>query len=114
MFTQTHGTWGNRTRIFGWDGGLVAYLDLEPHKRCSYHCHKTAYNMFYVIDGCLGVKTDKGYITKLSKGHVFTVEPEVKHEFQTYDQPTKIIEVAYVKYDPADINRQSLGGPLNE
>ena len=70
--------------------------------------------MFYVVSGCLGVKTDKGYITKLTKGQSFTVEPEIKHEFQTYDEPTTIVEVAYVKYSTHDIYRQNLGGPLEK
>jgi len=109
---QTHGSWGNRTRIFKWDGGLVTYLDLVPNQRCSYHFHKTAFNQFFVISGCLGVKTDKGYTTKLTKGQAFTVEPEIKHEFQTYEEPTEIIEIAYVRYDSSDIYRQTLGGAL--
>jgi len=114
MFSQTHGTWGNRTRIFNWNGGLVTYLELEPNQRCSYHHHKTAYNLFYVIEGCLGVKTEMGYTTKLNKGNVFTVDPGIRHEFQTYELPTKIIEIAYVEYDVGDIYRQTLGGSLNE
>ena len=111
---QTHGSWGNRTRIFQWDGGLVTYLDLVPNQRCSYHFHKQSYNQFFVVKGCLGVKTDKGYTTKLTKGQAFTVEPEVKHEFQTYEEPTEVIEIAWVEYNTEDIYRQTLGGPLDD
>jgi len=60
----------------------------------------------------LGVKTDKGYITKLYPKQTFTVEPGVFHEFQTYDEETIVEEIAYVIYDEQDINRRSLGGPL--
>jgi len=111
---QTHGSWGNRTRIFQWDCGLVTFLDLVPNQRCSWHFHKKSFNQFYVVKGELGVKTDKGYITKLSKGQAFTVEPEVKHEFQTYDEPAEVIEIAWVEYDIDDIFRQTLGGVLTE
>lgn len=111
---QTHGTWGTRTRIFNWDGGLVTFLELDPFQRCSYHHHKQAYNLFYVISGCLGVRTDKGYLSKLSKGQMFTVEPDIRHEFQTYEEPTLIVEVAFVKYSTHDIYRQTLGGPLEK
>ena len=109
---QTHGTWGNRTRIFRWDGGLVTYLDLVPNKRCSYHSHKYAFNQFFVVSGCLGVKTAKGYTTKMTKGQAFTVEPGIKHEFQTYNDPTEVVEIAFVRYDESDIDRELLGGDL--
>jgi len=111
---QTHGTWGNRIRIHQSDTGLVTHLVLEPWQRCSYHFHKKQYNKFYVISGILGVKTDKGYTTKVTKGQMFTVEPEVTHEFQTYFDPTEIIEIAWVEFDEHDIYRQTLGGALEE
>ena len=70
--------------------------------------------MFYVVSGELGVKTDKGYTTKLTSQQIpFEVEPKVTHEFQTYNEPTVILEIAYVKYEPNDINRQALGGRLD-
>ena len=111
---QTHGTWGNRTKIFKWDGGLVTYLDLVPNRRCSWHFHRHTFNLFYVVSGELGIKTDKGYTTRLKEGQVFTVEPEVQHEFQTYDNPTRVIEVAWVEYDSNDIYRKQLGGVLDD
>jgi D-lyxose ketol-isomerase len=45
---------------------------------------------------------------------MFEVEPGVTHEFQTYEEPTIIQEIAYVNYDPEDIQRETLGGPLDE
>ena len=111
--SATHGTWGDRHRTFDWDGGLTTILFLEPNQRCSYHMHKQAFNRFFVISGCLGVKTDKGYVTKLGPRQAFEVEPGVQHEFQTYDEPTIIEEIAYVKYDVNDIFRSQLGGPLD-
>ena len=113
MFTATHGTWGERVRTFSWDGGISTILFLEPNKRCSWHSHLATWNRFFVISGCLGVKTDKGYTTKLGPKQMFEVEPGVKHEFQTYDECTIVEEIAYVKYEPGDIDREKLGGPLD-
>lgn len=114
MFSQTHGTWGERLQTFSWDGGLVTLLWLLPNQRCSYHSHKQNWNRFICVSGCLGVKTDKGHITKITSKQMFEVEPGVMHEFQTYDEPTIIQEIAYVTYDPEDIQRDILGGPLND
>ena len=108
----THGTWGDRIRTFRWDGGLTTILYLAPGQRCSWHSHKSTWNQFFVVSGCLGVKTDKGYTTKITERQSFTVEPGVFHEFMTYDEPTIIEEIAYVKYEEADIHRQRLGGPV--
>ena len=114
MFTQTHGTWGERLRTFGWDGGIVTILFLRPMQRCSWHTHKATWNQFTCIEGCVGVKTEKGYITKLYPKQTFTVEPGVAHEFQTYEDPAIVEEVAYVRYSESDISRERLGGPLEE
>ena len=110
----THGTWGNRRRIYQNDSCLVTLLELEPNRRCSWHYHKTFFNMFYVVSGCMGVKTDKGYRTKLHRGHSFVVEPGVTHEFQTYIEPATVIEIAYVQFNEHDIHRENLGGPNDE
>jgi len=40
------------------------------------------------------------------------VEPNVDHEFQTYEEGAIVEEIAYVIYDESDIDRKSLGGPL--
>jgi D-lyxose ketol-isomerase len=62
--------------------------------------------------GEVGVKTDKGYVTKLKPKQVFEVEPGVMHEFQTYEEGALVEEIAYVKYSPEDIHREKLGGNL--
>ena len=111
---RTHGTWGDRTRVFKNSTCLVTVLELEPNQRCSWHDHNTAYNQFFVVKGCLGVRTDKGYTTKLFPGQAFTVEPGVKHEFITYDPHTTMVEVAYVEYTEHDINRDRLGGATHD
>lgn len=114
---QTHGTWGERivTRVTG--ESVTAILLLKPWKRCSWHSHKTTYNQFFVISGELGVKTDIGpnnqsSLTRLTAKQVFTVRPGVMHEFQTYETGAVVEEIAYVKYDEADIHRLQLGGDI--
>ena len=110
---QAHGTWGDRLRTYQNDNCLITILFLKPKRRCSWHFHSNAYNQFTVISGKLGVKTDIG-LTVLYPKQCFTVPPGRKHEFQTYDKPTIIEEVAYVKYDESDIHRIELGGTLDE
>jgi mannose-6-phosphate isomerase-like protein (cupin superfamily) len=91
----------------------VCYLDLLSYQRCSYHSHAQKSNFFFVIEGELGVKTEWG-TTILQTNEFFTVHPPDKHEFQTYQQPTKIIEIAYVGLNSGDIIREAklLGGML--
>ncbi len=114
MLGTVHGTWGVRERIWGNSSALTTVLRLEPNKRCSWHYHNTAYNLFYVVSGELGVKTDKGHTTRVQAGQQFTAEPGEKHEFQTYDYPATVVEIAYVEFNEHDIHRLSLGGELND
>ena len=113
MAERIYKTWGQRFKLFENDLNEVCYLDLQPNQRCSYHYHDHKANFFFVIEGSLTVKTQWGEVT-LYAGEFFTVNPGDFHEFQTHDQPTKIIEIAYVALDPSDIKRENLGGPLNE
>jgi quercetin dioxygenase-like cupin family protein len=66
-----------------------------------------------VLEGELFVKTDKG-VSHLKKGEFFTTRPHEMHEFQTAKEPAKIIEIMYVKYDSNDIERELLGGCVND
>lgn len=108
----THGSWGERCITFRSDIGIVTMLYLVPGQRCSFHHHNQSWNQFFVVSGKLGVRTDKGHTSILTDRQVFSVEPGVMHEFITYDEPTIVEEIAYVKYDPADIHRQTVGGPI--
>ena len=114
MFTQTHGTWGERLRTHRFEGGIVTILYLNPWQRCSWHSHKQTWNKFTVITGEIGVKTEKGHTTHLSKKQTFTVEPGIKHEFQTYYEPAIVEEIAYVEFNDNDIDREQTGGPLDK
>lgn len=111
MFTQTHGTWGERLRTFSWDGGMVTLLFLKANTRCSWHSHKTVWNRFVCISGRVGIQTDKGHTTTLIPKQMFEVEPGVIHEFQVYEDSI-VEEIAYTRYDESDINRITLGSEL--
>jgi len=109
---QTHGTWGERQITFQWDGGIVTLLYLMPMERCSYHRHTATWNRFTCITGEVYILTDKGHETRLLPKQSFDVEPGIRHEFRTYGSTAIVEEIAFVSYDPADIHRESLGGPL--
>jgi len=104
-------TWGQRIKLHEDDLSEVCYLSLNPHQRCSYHSHDSKSNFFFVIEGKLIVKTQWGGVA-LGPNEFFTVHPPDLHEFQTGETPTKIIEIAFVKLNPEDINRENVGGPI--
>jgi mannose-6-phosphate isomerase-like protein (cupin superfamily) len=93
MMLHTHGTWGERVVTRETPYGLTTILFLDPNKRCSWHKHKHSFNQFYVISGVLEIKTDIGPDEQIN----ITVE-----------------EIAYVEYDKTDIDREALGGDMNE
>jgi len=101
---------------------------LRYNRRCSWHRHKTKHNLFFVVWGTVYIKAafaasrsslsphdkDKTEIgvSKVDKYQIFTTRPGEWHEFQTYKKPAIMIEIMYVEYDPEDIERGKIGGPL--
>lgn len=110
---RTYKTWGEKWNIFSNDLNEVSVLFLEPNQRCSWHKHQSKYNFFYVAAGEIGIKTEWG-VAMVETHEIFTTSPGEWHEFQTYDNTAVVIEIMYVKYDPEDIQREKLGGPLAE
>lgn len=114
----TRKTWGIKYNIFKNDLNEISFLELEPNRRCSWHSHSTKYNLFFVVEGEVGVKVEydvdggkrESGVTILKRHEFFTVRPEEWHEFQTYSQPAKLIEVMYVQYEDGDIIRKNIGG----
>lgn len=115
-------TWGRKMNVYKDDLSEMSILYLEPNRRCSLHYHRAKANRFYVIEGTVGILsmfgTDEGIeeaVTILEKGMMpFDVYAPDGHEFQTYDEPCVLLEVMYVKYDPNDIVRSSVGGTMKE
>jgi len=114
---RTGKTWGEKAELFRNDLCEVSVLYLKPRNRCSWHSHFGKFNLFYVNEGELYIKLDNGVSTEVHvvpEGGVFTVPPRQKHEFQTCDKAAVVTEVMFVRYDSLDIQRELLGGPLNE
>lgn len=111
MMERTRKSWGEKWNIFENDLCEVSVLYLEKQQRCSWHRHASKFNDFFVVEGELYIKLQDGE-SKLTKGQVFTTVPGEYHEFRTYDKPAQVIEIMYVFYDPEDIERETVGGPL--
>lgn len=109
---RTRKTWGEKNNIFQNDLCEVSVLHLNPKQRCSWHRHDRKFNLFYVLSGKLVLKLEDGF-TEVYPGQIFTTVPGEYHEFQTCDEPTTCIEVMYVKYECEDIQRVTMGGPLD-
>ena len=110
---RTMKTWGEKHNIYQSDSCEVSILELLPKQRCSWHRHQTKYNLFFVIEGELFIKTDWG-ISQLTPGMIFTTKPMEWHEFQTSKSSCKVIEVMYTQYDAEDIERETLGGSIEQ
>ena len=109
---RTHKSWGEKWNLFQNDLCEVSILHLEPGQRCSWHSHKAKFNQFFVIEGTLYIKTETG-TSVVQENEIFTTRPGEMHEFQTKSDGALVQEIMYVKYDPEDILRESIGGPLN-
>lgn len=110
---RTRKTWGEKANIFRNDMCEVSVLYLEPEQRCSWHYHQTKFNLFYVLKGELIIELEDGK-SQVLPGQIFTTSPGEKHEFQTRNLKTIVIEVMYVQYDSEDITRLQVGGPLGD
>jgi quercetin dioxygenase-like cupin family protein len=87
-----------------------SYLKLKAGTRCSWHTHQAKYNLFVVLEGRVGIRTEHGEIV-LTAGQEFTTKPGEWHEFRVYED-SQMIEEMYVVYDEGDIMRETLGGAL--
>jgi quercetin dioxygenase-like cupin family protein len=67
--------------------------------------------LFFVLTGTLFLKTEWG-TAEVQPGEIFTTKPGEWHEFQTHEKGCTLVEVMYVVYNPEDIEREKLGGPL--
>jgi len=103
--------WGERYLLRGDSTHNVSYLDLTNRTRCSWHMHKEKYNLFFLISGKVGIKTEFGE-TLLEPKQIFTVAPGIWHEFRVYEN-SQMIEEMYVSYCEEDIQREKLGGELS-
>ena len=106
----TSKVWGQRWLIHQDSTHTTNALMLEAGHRCSWHSHRTKWNLFVVLSGLVGVVTTKGEVL-LREGEEACVPPGEMHEFRVYEDGV-MIEIMYVEYDDDDIERESLGGRL--
>lgn len=109
---RTRKVWGHRWLIRKDSTHATSYLELDKGYRCSFHRHQAKFNLFFVISGRVGIKTEDGEVV-LTDGQSFTIEPGRWHEFRVYEN-SEMIEEMYVSYDEGDIERKVLGGPLDD
>ncbi len=109
---RSHKSWGEKWNLFQNDLCEVSILYLDPMQRCSWHKHQAKSNQFFVIKGDLYIKTESG-VAAVGENQIFTTNPGEWHEFQTGMERAIVQEIMYVKYDSNDIQRETLGGPLN-
>lgn len=102
--------WGRNTEIFRNSSCSVNIIHCKTGTRCSWHVHNTKYNLFHVIEGLITIRTEHGN-HDLTKGMSYLVHPGVRHEFRVMEESIAI-EVMFVEYDPADIERFNVGGLL--
>jgi len=107
---RTLKVWGERWLLRKDSTHAVSYLKLRKNTRCSWHSHQQKYNLFVVLHGKVGIRTEFGEVI-LTEGQEFTVEPGIRHEFRVYED-SSMLEEMYVKYDESDINREKLGSEL--
>ena len=107
---RTAKVWGERWLLRQDSTHAVSYLRLKKNTRCSWHFHVSKWNLFVVLRGKVGIKTEHGEIV-LTEGQEFTVAPMLWHEFRVYEN-SDMIEEMYIQYDESDIERKDLGSVL--
>jgi len=115
--------WGERWLIREDSVHTTNILKLKAGYRCSWHRHQEKYNLFAVITGKVGIahrepgETPSGQfiVTEriLEPGDMLIIAPGYWHEFRVYEDGI-MVEEMYVEYDDGDIEREKLGGPIDE
>ena len=99
--------WGRNTEILKNNTDSVNFLELVKGGVCSWHFHRHKNNTFYLISGKVLIKTEHNEIV-LEPGNSILVQAPLKHQFEALED-SKMIEVMFVSYDPADIIRETQG-----
>lgn len=104
--------WGTKQVL--WENSMceIDILSLKKDTRCSWHKHQQKYNLFYLVNGSVGIRTEEGE-SILSSGELIEVQPGMFHEFRVYED-SMMIEIMYVNYDESDIERANEGGKLGK
>ena len=106
--------WGSTTCLESNNSIEVHEIEFQQGKRCSFHCHNTKFNAFYVVEGELEISVKKSNydltdVTILSKGDFTVVPPGEYHQFRGLTNG-KALEVYWAEFNPNDIVRANTGG----
>lgn len=108
--------WGRTLLLLQTPLIAVHRIWVEPNSFCSWHCHRSKWNAFFVMDGRLHIKIKKAYglldTTTLEAGDFTSVAPGLEHRFETDDlRRAFALEIYYTQgLDPEDIVRSTNGG----
>lgn len=108
----TEKIWGERWLMHEDTTHTTNVLHLKKGYKCSLHYHRTKWNLFVVLEGMVGIKTDKGE-KMLHVGEEMRIAPGEMHEFRVYEDGV-MIEIMYVEYDDDDIERVVLGSKMED
>ena len=106
--------WGERWLIRQDSTHAVSYLKIKKGYRCSWHRHKTKFNLFVVLRGKIVIEVEelgKRRKTTLKEGQTLTIRPGQWHEFRGL-KDSEVIEEMYVEYHEADIERKIIGSKV--
>lgn len=107
----TNKIWGQRWLVHQDSTHTTNILHLKEGYCCSWHYHKTKWNLFVVLSGLVGIKTEIGEVF-LHAGEEMKIAPGAMHEFRVYENGI-MIEIMYVEYDDDDIERKTIGCSLD-
>lgn len=118
--------WGERWLLREDSTHATAFLKLKKGHECSWHYHKTKWNLFVVLWGRIQIVTEHPELANknvlrmsndelgrligkvLKEGEEMIIPPGVKHKFMVLED-SGVIEEMYVEYDEEDIVRETEG-----
>jgi len=100
--------WGTNIEIYTNDLSSINILRIKKGGTCSLHTHVTKHNVFHVISGKLKIECTNLGESILQKDQSFTVFAGTQHLFCALEE-TVAVEIMAVKYDHADIQRETIG-----
>lgn len=104
--------WGTTQCVFSKNDIESHLIEVVEGGFCSRHYHRSKWNRFLILSGCLIVRifrNDQVDESVLTAGNITDVPPGVLHEFEALEQTTAI-EFYWVELDPNDIVREFPGG----
>jgi quercetin dioxygenase-like cupin family protein len=106
--------WGTTRPVLQKPHIEVHELRIKAGHFCSEHVHRSKFNMFYVIEGELVIKTWKNDYdlideTILLAGQSTIQRPGEKHQFLAVTN-VHCLEIYWAELDPHDIVRSNVGG----